>query len=307
MLTDVYLQSLTALQWLRLQFSSHVEFVNAGQLMQPGVPADELSAQGYLEMSDSKRGAEVSAFRALGWTVPSTPTGAIINAVVDPSPARSAHLRVADEIVAINGRAVSSTCSLIAAVHDLAPKTIIRLSVNRAVISSEGVITWRGTSTVPVVTAAPPKNLGTSGCAGVVGVGQSWLGVSLEDGLRYALPARVSINTANIGGPSAGLAMTLAIIDKLSRSSITGAQPIAATGTIDVNGNVGDVGGVAEKTVAVERGGAKYFFVPQVEVSTATRAASPGLRIIGVTTLTQALGDLRAIGGARPVPLTAPR
>ena len=307
MLTDVYLQSLTAFQWLQFQFSAHVEFVSANQLVEPGVPTDELNAQGYLEMSDSKQGAEVSAFRALGWKVPATATGAVINAVVASSPARSAHLRVADEIVAVNGKAVTSTCALIAAVHDVAPKTLVRLSVNRATISSKGVITWRPTSVVPVITAAPPKSLGSSGCPGVNGIGTSWLGISLESGVHYALPATISINTANIGGPSAGLAMTLTLIDKLSRSSITGGQSIAATGTIDVHGSVGDVGGVAEKTVAVQRGGAKYFLVPQVEVSTARHAASPGLTIIGVNTLAQALRDLRTLGGATPVPLTAPR
>jgi PDZ domain-containing protein len=116
----------------------------------------------------------------------------------------------------------------------------------------------------------------------------------------------VSIDTADIGGPSAGLAMTLTLIDKLSRDSISGDQPIAATGTMDVHGNVGDVGGVAEKTVAVQRAGAKYFFVPQVEVATAKSAASPGLTIVGVTSLHQALRDLRRIGGAAPEPITAP-
>ena len=110
-----------------------------------------------------------------------------------------------------------------------------------------------------------------------------------------------------MGGPSAGLAMTLTLIDKLSKKSISGNQPIAATGTMDVYGNVGDVGGVAEKTVAVQRAGAKYFFVPQVEVATAKSAAAPGLTIVGVTTLHQALRDLRKIGGGSPEPITKPR
>ena len=66
----------------------------------------------------------------------------------------------------------------------------------------------------------------------------------------------MTVHTQNIGGPSAGLAMTLGIIDKLSSGRLTGHRIIAATGTIDQNGNVGDVGGVAEKTIAVERAGA---------------------------------------------------
>jgi Lon-like protease len=307
MLTDVYLSSLNGWQWLFMHFEKHVQFVSSDELVDPGVPTDELGAQGFLEMSDSKQAAEVAAFDALGWKTPVTPTGAIVNSVVAPSPARAAGINVADEIVGVNGSAVDSSCALIAAMHAVPAGSKVHLSVRRAHISSAGLISYRKVSTVSLTTAAPPKGMSPSGCAGISGVGTSFLGVGLEDGNSYRLPAKVSINTANIGGPSAGLAMTLTLIDKMSRASISGNQPIAATGTIDVFGNVGDVGGVAEKTVAVQRAGAKYFFVPQVEVATAKAAAQPGLKIIGVTTLAQALRDLRALGGAALKPLTPPR
>jgi PDZ domain-containing protein len=307
MFTDVDLQSLNGWQWLIMHFESHVEFINADELVDPGVPTAELDAQGYLEMSDSKQAAEVAAFDALGWKTPSTATGAIINSVVAPSPANSAGLHVADEIIGVNGTSVDSACSLIVAMHSIRAGTDVHLTIKRARISSTGVITYRSPSTLNVTTAKPPAGMAASGCSGVSGVGTSYLGVSIEDGLDYRLPAAVTIDTANIGGPSAGLAMTLSLIDKLSRTSISGNQPIAATGTIDVHGNVGDVGGVAEKTVAVQRAGARYFFVPEVEVATAKANARPGLTIIGVTTLAQTLRDLRALGGAVPKPLTAPR
>ena len=307
MLTDVFLQSLNAWQWLTLHLQSHVEFVAPNQLVDPGVPTDELVAQGYLQMSDSKMAAEVAAFGALGWATRSTPTGAVVSSVVAPSPARRSGLHVADEIVSVNGRPVTSDCSLISQLHDRAPGSKVRLGVTRAKISSSGDITWAAPTTLTVTTAALPNApSGPTGCVGVTGASHSWIGVIVEDGVRYSLPARVTIDTSNIGGPSAGLAMTLTLIDRLSRGSLTGHQVVAATGTIDVHGVVGDVGGVAEKTVAVQRGGAKYFIVPQVEVATARSVAAPGLRIIGVTTLAQALSDLRSIGGDAPVPLTKP-
>ena len=307
MLTDVYLSTLDAWQWLYFHLKSHVQFVRSDQLVQTGVPTDELQSQGYLEMSDSKQAAEVAAFRALGWMTPATPTGAIVNTVVAPSPARNANIHVGDEIVALNSTAVTSACSLIAATHSIPAGTRVSLSIKRAKISGAGAITYRATSTMSLTTAKSPAGIGSSGCAGVKGASTSYLGVGVEDGSTYRLPARVTINTANIGGPSAGLAMTLTLIDKMSRQSISGNQPIAATGTIDVHGDVGDVGGVAEKTVAVQRAGAKYFFVPQVEVATAKSTAQPGLTIIGVTTLAQTLRDLRALGGAPAKPLTPPR
>lgn len=306
MLTDVYLTSLNAWQWLTLHFSSHVQFVGADELVEPGVPTDELGAQGYLEMSDSKQAAEVAAFNALGWHTPATATGAVLTSVSAPSPAKTAGLHVADEIVALDGSPVTSSCSLVRAVHDIVPGTKEHLTVRRAKISPTGIITYRAPSSVTLTAGVTPSGAVASGCAGVSGLSKSWLGVGLEDGSSYVLPAKVTIDTKDIGGPSAGLAMTLTLIDKLSRTSISGNQPIAATGTMDVHGNVGDVGGVAEKTVAVQRAGAKYFFVPQVEVATAKSAASPGLTIVGVTTLRQALRDLRKIGGEAPEPITAP-
>jgi PDZ domain-containing protein len=306
MLADVYLQSLTAWQWLTMHFQSHVQFVPASDLVDPGIPSDELGAQGFLEMRDAKQSAEVTAYRALGWSVPATPTGAIVNGVVSPSPARLGGVRVGDEIVAVNGTSVHSTCQLIGDVHDLAPGTRVRLEIRRVKISNSGTLSWRAPVALSLRTANVPGGVGASGCAGIKARARSWLGVSGEDGFTYRLPGSVSIDTADIGGPSAGLAMTLSLINVLSGGSLTGHHAVAATGTIDVKGDVGDVGGVAEKTVAVQHAGASYFIVPQVEVSTARAAASPGLKILGVTTLAQALRDLRSLGGVAPQPLTAP-
>jgi Lon-like protease len=306
MLTDVYLSSLTAWQWIVTHFQSPVEYVTSSELVNPGIPTDELGAQGFLEMSDSKLAAEVAAFRALGWHINPTQVGAVVTGVVAPSPARRAHVNVADRIVVVDGKKIATSCALVGAVHDLAPGTVVHLSVERAHISDKGVITWSRPRPVSVTASPTPRSLGPSVCPGVTGRDRSWLGVSLEDGQHFDLPATISINTANIGGPSAGLAMTLAIIDKLSAGSLTGRMIVAATGTIAANGAVGDVGGVAEKTAAVQSAGAQVFLVPSVEVATARAVARPGLRVIGVTSLRGALRALRSLGGAAPTPLTRP-
>ena len=83
---------------------------------------------------------------------------------------------------------------------------------------------------------------------------------------------------------------------------------MAATGTIDQDGNVGDVGGVAEKTIAVERAGATVFFVPAVEFKKAESKASPQLHVYGVSNLNQVLRILKHLGGnvpTKPVPVQA--
>jgi PDZ domain-containing protein len=136
----------------------------------------------------------------------------------------------------------------------------------------------------------------------------AYLGIDPQTQQNWHFPIRVTVHTADIGGPSAGLAMSLGIIDSLSSGRLTGNRVIAATGTIDQNGNVGDVGGVAEKTVAVERAGATVFFVPAVEKATADAKATKQLHVYAVRNLDQVLQILEHLGGSvptNPVPAQA--
>ena len=91
--------------------------------------------------------------------------------------------------------------------------------------------------------------------------------------------------------------MTLGLIDTLAGGHLTGGHTVAATGTIDPLGNVGDVGGVAQKTIAVERAGATVFFVPTPELAAARSKATSSLRVFAVNTLGQVLSDLEKLGG----------
>lgn len=308
MLADVYEQQLNFIGWITSHFESHVQVITANQLAEPGIPLDELSAQGFLQMSDAKQAAEAAAFRAIGWAVPSTNNGTVVTGVVAPSPARSAGVHVGDEIVGVNATTIHSSCQLIAAVHSLAPRSALTLHVRPVKISNSGVLTYGATDSVRLATAKAPATAANGGCPGVTGGDRSYLGVTVEDGFSYKLPAAVSIDTANIGGPSAGLAMTLTLINELTSGSLTGHHVIAVTGTIDAQGNVGPVGGVEEKAVAVARAGATYFFVPDGggDVAAARDARQVGLTIVPVTTLEQVLNELRSLGGVKPQARTAP-
>jgi PDZ domain-containing protein len=113
----------------------------------------------------------------------------------------------------------------------------------------------------------------------------------------YDFPFPVSINSDNIGGPSAGLAWTLGILNTLVGGDLTGGRIVAATGTIRPDGTIGDVGGVQQKTVAVNRAGATVFLVPPPELTVARSMAGPNLKVFAVQTLAQALTDLQHLGG----------
>ena len=118
----------------------------------------------------------------------------------------------------------------------------------------------------PVVTKSvtlgtPPKGLVDTGC-GTPTKPTAYLGIDPQTQQDWHFPVKVTVHTQDIGGPSAGLAMTLGIIDKLSSGRLTGNRIVAATGTIDQNGNVGDVGGVAEKTDRGRAGGGHRLLRP---------------------------------------------
>ncbi|KOU23225.1 hypothetical protein ADK52_18965 [Streptomyces sp. WM6372] len=117
---------------------------------------------------------------------------------------------------------------------------------------------------------------------------------------------KVQLNLADVGGPSAGLLFSLGIVDKLdgdgSGGDLTGGRTIAGTGTISADGKVGAVGGVALKTQAAQRDGASVFLVPEAECADAQSELPEGLRLVPVTSLTDAVQALRALTRGQPVP-----
>jgi PDZ domain-containing protein len=114
-------------------------------------------------------------------------------------------------------------------------------------------------------------------------------------------PFEVGIDTDSIGGPSAGLAFTLALIDELSEGSLSGKTRVAVTGTIDGDESVGAVGAIPQKAIAARDAGAKLFLIPAVQsaedVAAARRIGGARMRVETVATLQDALDILRGIGG----------
>ena len=122
-----------------------------------------------------------------------------------------------------------------------------------------------------------------------------------------SLPFDVNISTADIGGPSAGLAFTLALLDELTEGNLMGKGRVAATGTMDEDQNVGAIGALEQKAVAVRDAGVTLFLVPAGqspdEMKAARAAAGSAVRIVQVATLDDALKELRRNGGST-LPIT---
>lgn len=125
------------------------------------------------------------------------------------------------------------------------------------------------------------------------------------DTRRVELPFELDIDTGSIGGPSAGLAFTLTLIDELTPGELTGGQRIAVTGTIELDGTVGPIGGLRQKASAVSQAGVDVFLVPTAQrdddIAAARLAGGDDLTIIQVGTLEEALAVLLELGGD-PIP-----
>ena len=115
------------------------------------------------------------------------------------------------------------------------------------------------------------------------------MGIIVEP--KLDLPVKISINTGQIGGPSAGLAFALDILQQLGRN-VTHGRRIAATGELALNGEVLPIGGVKQKTLGVRRAGVDVFLVPAGDNAREARRYADGLRIIPVENIQQALRAL---------------
>lgn len=127
------------------------------------------------------------------------------------------------------------------------------------------------------------------------------IGIVPADTRTVEVPFEVDISTDSIGGPSAGLAFTLALLDELTPGNLMGDATIAATGTMSEDGTVGAIGALRQKAVAVERAGGDVFLVPAsqspVEIAAARAAVGSSLVIVPVGTLDEALTAIAKYGG----------
>jgi PDZ domain-containing protein len=305
LLTDVFVSQLNALSYLRYYFfGSNSDIYPSSELLQGAPTEGQYLNQGYLQMAQAQSYATAAALTRLGYDVSSTNVGALVYGVPSKSPS-SGVLEVAQVITAINSTPTPTTCAVSGALQGLVPGTKATLTVEDSSINSQGQFVEGPVVHKTVTLAKPPKGLVVSGCGHPVKP-TAYLGVLTQTQQDWHFPIHVTIHTTDIGGPSAGLAMTLGIIDQLSSGRLTGGHVVAATGTMDQYGDVGDVGGVAQKTVAVENAGATVFFVPPQELATAESKATPQLHVYAVRNLDQVLRILRRLGGSVPARTSAP-
>lgn len=241
-------------------------------------------------MVSSKQIAEFVALSRLGIESEFVYGDVVVEDVVceDNPDAQSACLLLqpGDTIVTFDGKPTPILPSLIEAVTGKQPGDLAVVGVRK-----------EGNETVENVTikliAAPD------------GSGRTIVGLMPRDTRSVRTPFEVGIDTDSIGGPSAGLAFTLALLDELTKGSLTGKAKVAATGTIDGDESIGAVGAIVQKAVAARNSGATLLLLPASQsaddVSAARRIGGSRMRVETVATLQDALDVLRSLGG-EPLP-----
>jgi PDZ domain-containing protein len=120
------------------------------------------------------------------------------------------------------------------------------------------------------------------------------VGVSLEPALDIQLPIPVRIDAGNVGGPSAGVAFALEVMEELGRDVVHG-HTVAATGEINPDGSIGPIGGIKQKTIGAREAHVDAFLVPAGDNAKEARRYAGGLTIIPVETFPQALHALATL------------
>lgn len=271
-------------QYIRARLDSDIELVKDSAVNPGKLSPRQQNDQGLQQMADAKAAATAVALRAAGYKVVVSP-GLTVNDLVPDFPAIKV-LQWGDVIVTADGKRIIKADDLTASIASHAVGTDVALGITRAGKPMD--------VRVPVTTESNRKIIG----------------VTVSPRLEF--PFQVKVDTTGIGGPSAGLAMSLAILDDLTPGDLTGAAHVAVTGTIDPSGDVGEIGGIEQKAAAARAAHVTLFIVPQCSpddppaslagckadlVKTAKRAGS-GIKVKPVSTFAEALKVLRDNGGA---------
>lgn len=271
-------------------WARHDQDVFPRQLILGDRTGEESRQQSLQLMQGSQVLAAKVALEHLGYDVPATGQGVVVNTVMDDVPAAD-ELEAGDVIVAVDGAPVQVDEDLRAVLADKQPGDTVELEVQRgAALVRPGGAPEPEVDTVEVEMVADPDPVPGEPPRALIGI------TTFTFGLDYELPFPVEIDTEDVGGPSAGLALTLGILDRLTPGSITGGEDIAVTGEIAADGTVQEVGGIAQKAAAARSRGVALILVPAPEAGVA-RAHSGGIPVVGVATLDDALEALAELGG----------
>jgi Lon-like protease len=274
MTTVAQSDGITMGQALALWMSGSEQLVPRDLVYPPDKSKDQVDEENTNDFKSSEDAAEYAALAYIG----GYPKAVTVDSVTDPGPS-AGKLKDGDAIDMVNNTPVANLDEFTAILKNTKPGDQLIVDYRR----KGGDI---GTETI-TLGDNPDRDYG-------------FLGIGVVDA-PWA-PFTIEFNLANIGGPSAGLMFSLAVIDKLTTGDLNGGKFIAGTGTIDPEGKVGPIGGITHKMEAAMDEGATAFLVPADNCAEALTAHDDDLTLIKVGTLTEAVEGLKAYsaGGEPP-------
>ena len=272
MTTVAQRDGLTLGQALTLWVSGREQLVPRDLVFPPDKSREDVEKSQNADFQQSEFSAEYAALGFLKY-----PDAVRVEKVNDPGPSVG-KLQVGDAIDAVNGTPVADVEAFTALLKATKP-------------GQEIVIDYRRKN-APAGTARITLGNNSDRAYG-------YLGVAVLNA-PWA-PFTIDFNLANIGGPSAGLMFSLAVVDKLTTGDINGSKFVAGTGTISGDGKVGPIGGITHKMMAAQEAGATVFLVPAENCDEARSMRDDSMELVKVDTLSSAVDSLHALtSGGRP-------
>ena len=237
-----------------------------------GVTPEELTQISLQNMKTSENVAIAVALKELGYNVTTTGDGVLVVGLLEDSPVNDKLIR-GDLITSINDIKIESTTEFIAALRTYKIGDEITIGLTRTINEKSDNLFVKTNLIEHVEYEGEP----------MVGFLASTVNESFE------FPFAVDIKTGNVGGPSAGLMMALNVYNLLTEEDITNSKVIAGTGTIEIDGSVGPVGGVKQKVIAAKNAGAEIILVPVANYDDAKNYETEKTKIIPVDNFDEAL------------------
>ena len=252
--------------WANL--NSQIDLYPREVILPDGVTPQELSEISIQNMITSENVAIAVALDTLGYDVESEGDGVLVVGLLDDSPVKD-KLYKNDLITSINDQIVKSTTEFISLLKTYDIGDVVEIGLVR----NEEDIKIKTTLIEHVEYENEP----------MVGF------LASTPNQKFVYPFEVDINTGNVGGPSAGMMMALNVYNLLTENDITAGNKIAGTGTIEIDGSVGPVGGVKQKVIAAKRANASLILVPTANYLEASVFSDENTSIVAVDSFEEAL------------------
>lgn len=284
--TTVYVDQATPALMIRAWLDDAVD-IRTREEMYPENNRKAVQKENFVRMDLSKLTATRVALEHLGIDATYDADGALVVATVDGGPSEGV-LLPGDVIIDVDGAEVGLPSSIAPELADKAPGDVVDVTVRRKV---DGKVAEQSLDVTLGQASDDPS--------------RPVLGIQAEPvDPRIDSPVQVTVDSGTVSGPSAGLAWTLGIIDRLTPGSLTDGRRVAVTGEILDDGTVGPIGGIEQKVAAVKRAGIDLFIypasTPEAEQKAMRRIAGDQVELRPVADIDEAVAVLAPDGLRHP-------